>query len=443
MRIALVLLAACGLEQPDPEATVEQLAQNTITTRSIPVTANTFADWDRAMIMDPTIVANGTLRVRLCEAHFPIGSQVRANAVAAVNAYSGAAGVAIDITDIANQPGTAVHPNLATFTLPTNAIYLDFDDTLASNVFASTANPAAFCDASSPRRCSKARIYVNPDSVPVGEAPSVGVFMHELGHVFGLTHINEDDDSVALNDPWTMSLDRTVVHGKKLHGDDFRSTVIHAATLVFLQHYYPQIDPALATNEIVTHRNVSLADSLGTMHVEFNPSKSYADWGTGGSLIADKNETKLRWNQAAENGAGAFEPCRYPRTQPRWFARMSETSTNTLNTPFVGRFQVSSTPTDGTWTTVAEHTFDSHNPAHTAFRQLDWERTFALSGPAAGIPANTVIAAPIRRRLRFEADATNVLAERSEGNNAWEVNLCLYPPSDTTCDSPAVVCAQP
>ena len=331
--------------------------------------------------------------------------------------------------------------------LPSNAIYVDYDDTLSSGVFASTAHPLASCDASSPRQCTQARIYVNPDSVPAGDAPSIGVFMHELGHVFGLQHINEDDDSVVLSNPATMSLDRTVVHGNKLHSDDFRSTVIHAATLAFLQHYYPEPnDPDLETNEIVTHRNMSLADASGSMHIEFNPSKSYTDWGTGGALIADKNETKLRWNPAAENGAGgfgAFEPCTLPGTLPRWFARMSDTSTSTVNTPYQARFQVSSLETGGTWTTVAERSFDSHNAAQTPFRQIDWEKTFPLSAAAAGVVGGAGITTMTRRRLRFEADSTNVLAERNEGNNEWWVNLCLYPASDTTCDSPAVVCAQP
>jgi hypothetical protein len=438
-RLALLIpLAACASEELD-ETTVEELTQvGIVTTRGISASVNNLADWNRNTMIDPTIVDNGTLRVRVCIEHFPIGSQARTNLVAALTAYNTVPGVAIDITDIAGAAGTGTHPNLATFALPTDAIYVDYDDTLASNVFASMATIPASCDASSPQQCTQARIYVNPDKVPAGEAPSVGVFMHELGHVFGMQHINEDDDSLVLNNPTTMSLDRTIVHGNKLQSDDFRSTVIHGATLAFLQSYYPEAnDPDLATNEIVVHRNTSVSD--GVTHIEFNPSKSYQDYGSGLALIADLNETKLRWNVTA----GVFEPCTLPGTTPRWFARMSDTSTNAVNTQFQARFQVSSLPTGGTWTTLVDRMFDSHNAAQTDYRQIDWDRELAITATALNVAGGAGIAAMTQRRLRFEADSTGVLAERNESNNSWWVNLCLYPASDTTCEQTSVVCAQP
>jgi hypothetical protein len=449
MRIHYCLLLAACANHPDLATSTEKLTQTSkVTQRGIDLTANTLDDWNRSTMLDPAIVGSGTLRARYCAEHFPAGSQALANLNTAIATYNAIPGVAINITDIAAEPGTTTHPDLATIVLPSNAIYFDFDDTFPSNVFAGMAHPNSTCDASSPKECTRARIYVNPDKVPAGDAPSVGVFMHEIGHAFGMQHINEDDDSLVLNNYATMSIDRTVIHGNKLHSDDFRSTVIHAGTLAFLRHYYPDAssEPDLETDEIVTHRNMSIADPDVPMHIELNPSKSYMGFGSGASLIADLNETKLRWNPSAENGAGgygAFEPCTAPDTLPRWLARMSDTSTSTTNTPFTAIFQVSQLESGAPWTTVAEREFDSHNPNQTEFRQIDWEKTFPISASDLGVTGGAGITTMTRRKLRFEADSTGALAERNESNNAWWVNLCLYPSSDTTCQNASVVCDQP
>ncbi len=54
------------------------------------------------------------------------------------------------------------------------------------------------------------------------------MFVHELGHVFGMQHINEDDDSIVLNNPSNMWFDRTTIHGLKYQRNDHRGTVIQA-----------------------------------------------------------------------------------------------------------------------------------------------------------------------------------------------------------------------
>lgn len=361
----------------------------------------------------------------------------------------------IHITDIAAAPGTSTHPaDLTAFAAPSHAIYIDYSYALDPGVFAATAFDS--CDSSTPRRCTQAHTYLNGNTLVTDtdffnsdDAPSVGVFVHELGHVFGMQHINEDDDSIALNNPSNMWFDRTTIHGLKFQRDDHRNTVIQAATHAFLLAYYPAASStALATDEIVAHHNMSIADTTTTpaMHIEFNPSKSYTDWGTGAALIADKNETKLRWNPQAQTGTGvlgAFEPCTAPGTLPRWFARMSETSTRTVNTPFEAVFQVSTTEASTAWTTVAERTFDSYVAGQADFRQIDWEKTFPIPAAAVGVTGGAGITTMTTRQLHFQADSTNVLAERDEQNNDWHVNLCLYPASDTTCQNASVVCAQP
>ena len=437
-------------------ATQALIEPSVVTVRYVDATADALDDWGTDRLIDPALVAAKTLVVRYCAQHFPTGSPALANLTTALAAYSAIPGVGIDITDIAAQPGTATHVDPETLARPANAIYIDYSYQLDNHVFASTS--VGSCDSSTPKHCTQGHTYLNGNTIGADtdlfnadKAPSVGVFVHELGHVFGMNHLNEDDDRIELHDAASMGLDRTTVHGHKLQGEDFRGTVIQAATHAFLRAHYPTTSTILqlATDEIVVHHNMSIVDTSvpdAPRHIEFNPSKSYMAWGTGASLIADKNEVKLRWNPGADNGSpirGAFEPCTAPGTLPRWFARMSETSVRTANTRFQAAFEVS---TGGAgFTTVAERGIDSHVglPGETDFRQIDWEASFAISAADVGVAGGAGITAPVTRVLRFRADSTGVLTERDETNNEWHVHLCLYPGADTTCQDPAVVCPDP
>lgn len=444
---AALLVPACTSEDsPDTltETTQDLTTTSTITTRGVNTTANVLDDWGTGKQISAALVTGRTLKVRYCAAHFPATSQALANLKAALTAYSAVPGVAIDITDIAAQPSTTTHPNLTSFTLPADTIYVDYD--ALSEGYAATLLPNASCDSSSPKQCTKARIYITDgspgflDPMVVAEAPSVGVFMHELGHVFGMGHLNEDDDSRVLLNPSDMWFDRTTIHGHKTQATDFRSNVIQAGTLGFLRAYYSDTSPGLQTDEIVAHRNMSVVD--GSTHIEFNPSKSYQGFGTANAAIADKNETKLRWSATADVGGGVlggFEPCSAPGTLPRWFARMSETSTNTLNKAFQSVFEVTNTDAGTSWSQVASTTFNSYVAGQADLRQIDWERTFPLSAAALGVSA-TGVTSTTYRKLRFRADATNALVERNEANNEWQVNICLYAATDTSCAAP---CAEP
>ncbi|MFN0251637.1 MAG: hypothetical protein ACKV2T_32475 [Kofleriaceae bacterium] len=429
--ISLALLGACTSD-PDLDTTHYELVETgLVRLRPIDITPDILDDWSTDKQISQNLVANATLKVRYCAEHFPEGSQVLANLKQALTAYSAAPGVSIDITDIAAEPGTEAHPDLSTFTYPSDAIYLDYKamDAYAAASFMS-------CDRSSPKQCTQAKILIS-DSQPgfsnpmvVDDATSVGVFMHELGHVFGMVHINNESDSIVLLEPTAMALDRTTIHGLKTHATDFRSNLIHAATLGMLQTYYGDpTDPELAIDEIVAHHNMSTA--FGDTHVEWNPSKTYT-YGTATAAIEDLNETKLRWN-AAHN---SFEPCTNYGTLPRWFARMSETSTNTTNTPFEAVFEVTNNTAGTTWREVASSTHDSLGAND--LRQIDWERTFHISLGDVGLASAP--SGVVDRKLRFRADAGNDLAERNEANNQWWVNVCLYPASDTTCSRE---CLQP
>ena len=449
--VCSVLGAGCvaaGEEERETPDVVSETTQgltttSIVTTRGVNLTANVLADWGTGKQISAAIVGNHTLKVRYCAAHFPAGSQQLANLSAALGAYSGVPGVAINLTDVAAAAGTTTHPDLTTFTLPADAIYVDYSPSLASNVFASTLHPAASCDSSSPKQCTQARLYVNSNLVTT-DPPSMGVFMHELGHVFGMQHINEDDDSVTLLNPDDMWFDRTTVHGNKYQSNDFRGLVITAGTLAFLRQYYAATTTGtLGTDEIVAHHNMSMVGApVGsvTPHYEWDPAKAYGGWGTAGALVAGLNDVKLRWNTTADVGTGVpggFEPCSAPGTLPHWFARMSETSTNTVDKLFEAVFEVTNSDLATTWSQVATRTFDSYVAGQAEFRQIDWDRTFALAPAAFGLPAAGITATTFRK-LRFRADANNSLAERNEVNNEWQVNLCLYP-SGSTCSA---ACAQ-
>jgi hypothetical protein len=443
---------------PDVVTETEQglITSSHVTIRGIDPGPDILADWGTNKQISAALIANHTLKLRFCAAHFPQGSQAFANLITAIGAYNGVPGVGISITDIAAAPGTTSHPDLTTFALPADAIYVDYDD-VAPDVYAATVLPSASCDSASPKQCTQARIYLTDTSPaaadPLGtvdDAPSVGVFMHELGHVFGMQHINEDDDHVLMIDPNDMWFDRVTVHGHKKHAADGRGAVIHAGTLAFLRHAYAAASPGtLGTDEIVAHRNVSFVgdtfvDATGrtlTRHYEWDPAKTYEGWGTASDLVAGLNDVKLRWNPAADVGTatpGGFEPCSAPAgSLPHWFARMSETSTNTVDKLFEAVFEVTNSDAGTTWSQVATHTFDSYVPGQLDLRQIDWDQTFALPPAAFGLPA-TGVTTKTARKLRFRADANNSLTERNEANNEWQVNLCLYA-AGSTC---AAACAQ-
>ena len=426
-------LASCVpvAEQADVGEVTQEVILSNVNVREVALTANVLDDWGMKKQISAALVKDHTLTVRYCAAHFPQSSPQLANLKLALGGYNGAPGVAINLVDVDEAAGTSKHPDLTTFTLPANAIYVDYSPDLDNNVWASTALPDASCDNASPRQCSQARLYVNADKYTT-ETPSTGVFMHELGHVFGLSHINEDDDSVARLDPSDMWLDRTTVHGLKNESNDHRGLAIHAGTLAWLRQYYAATtNGTLDTDEIVAHQNVSFVGTTSggvTPHYEWNMAKTFG-WGTGTTLADGLNEVKLKWNSISS----AFEPCAAPGTQPHWFARMSETSTNTVDKLFQAVFEVTNSDAGTNWSQVASETFDSYLAGDSDFRQIDWDATFVLSAAAFGLPS-TGITTKTLRQLRFRADANNSLAERNEVNNEYVVNLCLYP-STSSCSS--------
>jgi hypothetical protein len=426
-------LASCvPVDEPASvgQATQEVILSN-VNERDVVLTANVLADWGMKKQISAALVKNHTLTVRYCAEHFPQSSLQLEKLKLALGGYNGAPGVAINLVDVAEAAGTTTHPDLTTFALPANAIYVDYSPDLANDVWASTGLPDASCDNASPRQCSQARLYVNANKYTT-ETPSTGVFMHELGHVFGLSHINEPDDTAARLDPSDMWIDRSIVHGPKNESNDDRGIVIHAGTLAWLRQYYAATtNGTLDTDEIAAHQNVSFVGTTSggiTPHYEWNMAKTFG-WGTGTTLADGLNEVKLKWSSLS----GAYEPCSAPGTQPHWFARMSETSTSIVDRLFEAVFEVTNSDAGTNWSQVASETFDSYIEGQSEFRQIDWDATFVLSAAAFGLPS-TGITTKTLRQLRFRADANHSLTERNEVNNEYVVNLCLYP-STSSCSS--------
>ena len=451
--LAICLLAGCALEGETTVPELGQLSQglgsSNVTDRPLVLTNDMLTDWTEGKQISTALVTGHTLKVRYCAAHFPASSTQLANLMSALGTYNGAAGVAINLVDVAAQPGTTTHPNLDTLAAPADTIYLDYDDRYpsGSGVYAATGFDS--CDSSSPKQCTQAHTYINEKKYTAAlGSPSKGVFVHELGHVFGMKHINEDKDTVTMLDPQDMWFDRTTIHGSKYDGEDTRGIAIQAGTLAFLRHYYAATtDGTLGTDEIVANRAFSfVGDTVGTTtpHYEWDPAKVYNGWGTAGSLIdcvtgQCLNEVKLRWNPTLDIGtgtAGGFEPCAAAAgTLPHWFARMSETSTNTVDKLFESVFEVTNSDAGTNWFPVATETFHSYSSA-ADFRQIDWDTDLGLSLAAFGLPSAP--AAKTLRKLRFRADSNNSLLERNGANNDWDVNLCLYP-ANSACSS---ACAQ-
>lgn len=438
-----------GAPDDGPGALTPEAILDRLTVRAVEATQTHLLDWGNGQQMDPALVASGQLEVRYCEKHFPTGSQALANLKKAVDAYNQIPGLSFDLP-VLPQPGTATaHPDLATFALPANAIYVDYDD-LKPGAWAATSIVSASCGAPTtsrgPRPCSKAHLYAAADKYdsddapldPTALPPSVGVFMHELGHAFGQAHIVPDSDSgpPVLVDAESIVYDRVTIHGPKHHGEDPRETSIQAATLAFLRTSYADSSAGLDTDELTVHPVMGLADLVALSNVEITPAK---DFSHGTASIADGlNETKLRWSASR----GAFVACATGQ-KPVWLGRYSDLSTNAVSKDYTIAYTVSSLEapitTPSQWTRVSTKVgLHTHDPGESDFRQIDWRNTLTITAAQANVPASGPTAM-IKRKLGFVVDADNTVAERREGNNDWAVTLCLYPESDTAC---AAACDQ-
>jgi hypothetical protein len=404
-------------------------AQDVVIVRGLNPTAADLGDWANSRQLSPALVADGSLSVQYCEEHFPDGSQALINLKEAVATYSAIPGVAVSLT-VSAAAGSSTHPADVEAFVPAEAVYVDYAYDMEPGAWAGAKARSCTAGTGSIEACSRGLIKLNgdryltdTDPFDSGNAPSTGVFMHELAHLFGLSHIETD---VPPANASNLALNRATVHGHKRHGEDGRGTAVHALTMRFLREYYPDDSPGLDTDELTVHPNMVLADPTVPSVEEFTADKSYRR-GSGLGLADGINEVKLRWNPLLSGGA--FEACAVPGVSPTWYAQFSEISTSTANTTFSAEFLVSTAPVPDTteWTVVATRSgLNTYVAGQADFRQFEWTRALTIRASDVDVPFWGPLGMVVRR-LKFRVDAAGDVAERREGNNEWDVKICLFP----------------
>jgi len=391
--------------------------------REVAPTPLNLADWAGPKRFSPALAAAG-LTIYYCAAHFPAGSQALANLEAAVAAYDAMPGVALDLT-LAPRPGAHV-PELWL----NDAIMVDYaalpDEGWAAGPL-DGCRPIGAADAT--EECTRGRIklseahYVtDTDPWDAGRAPSVGVFFHELGHLFGMTH---PQNSAGAN----LHLARATIHGPKHHSDDPRGTARHAATLAHLRAAYPVRWPTLPTTELTAHPVLMLGDPVTGASDEITLDRRFQRHPESG-LADDLNHVRLRWNSAAQR----FDVCTAGGGLPSWRAQLSDTGGGTAAQSVTLRWSIANaTPRPTAWTTLATTTIDPASGAE-PLAQYDWTTTLRITATAAGLPYGGPTAMT-RRELAFEIDPENAVVESDETDNRVTASVCLYPAGDA-CDAP-------
>ncbi|MEZ4236364.1 MAG: hypothetical protein R3F59_09425 [Myxococcota bacterium] len=398
------------------------------------------ADATQATHLDPALAVG--FDVVYCEYHFPAGSTQLANLTAAVDAYNaaGADGVWLDLVPDGNTTAHAIldnpfHPSGVPpfYAVTAGTAFVDFYD--GSTMDGAAGMMPGDCDplAPTPRPCATFQLEISDvsfaaaaaDPTVVGDAVSVRSSSTRYRSHAGFRHPAPRQRDPANGVVW----DLPTVHGNKHDDDDSRTAVMTAAAVEVRDHGLSAGVHRPGHRRGRRRSNMVLADEVTGEVVEFSPARDYES-GDVGLLPADLNRTSLRWDSASST----YLTCE-TGTDPHWMGHISETSTNTVNKQFTGRFAVRQVGTN-TWSALAGHLFGSHLVG-TTFRQIDWDPTFTLSGAAAGL-SNP--AAMTTTTLRFRLDPDDVLTERDESNNAWAVTLCLYPEADIGCDD--VPCVQ-
>jgi hypothetical protein len=403
-------------------------AGDVVLVRGLNPTAADLAEWASPRQLSPALVADGTINVQYCEEHFPAGSQALRNLQDAVGTYNAIPGVAVHMEVVAAADSTT-HPADPAAFAPADAVYVDYAYDMDPGAWAG-ASSSSCVTGGALRACSKGLLKLNgnnyvsdTDPADSASAPSAGVFMHELAHLFGLSHIETDQPVV---NPANLALARATIHGHKLHGTDQRGTAVHALTIRFLREYYPDSSGSLDTDELTVHPNMVVIDPGLRLVEEFTADKSYRR-GSGVGLTDGLNEVKLRWNPTLHGGA--FESCAVPGVDPTWYAQFSEISASTVNTPFDAEFLVSTAavPDATQWNVVATRSaLNSYVAGQADFRQFEWTKDFALTWQDVDVPVWGPLGMVVRR-LRFRLDPQDAVAERREGNNEWDVKICLFP----------------
>ncbi len=439
---------------------------DSVVVRNVTLSAAEVRALQLGQMLDPALLATGAIKVKVCEEHLPAGSQIRANLDAALAAFSSIPGVAITLKPSTNMAGTHHHddavvpganqifvdyvPGGGSLTPPTAGVCPEGEQISCMGLCDTPPDfAAAFasdgCTTGDPKKCDRAKLHLSSFVYdvacldPAGEinrAPSVGVFMHELSHGLGLTHLVKPSDDggsgelgVQTTSGQILTYATSIVHGHKFQEDDLRGTTITAGTLVYLMAAYPSTNLAgLRTPELVAHPTMAFASWSGPTNqaAEMSVDHSVLLETTPGLVDPDRNPLTLRWSTTE----GRYEPCTKPGVNPTWTAHVSETSTSSSPTLFDLVFE---TQARGEWKQVAKLPGGIANDAFgTTYRQIEWTATFRIDATDVGVAVPNVRSSS---RLRFRVDPSNTVSgERDENNNSWEVPLCLLPAGES-CSS--------
>lgn len=352
-----------------------------------------------------TTTAQGLPRsVKVCADHFPQGSQVRANIEESLTYLNAIPGVGIDLIVEEVPHEDDIRPDDEP--IYDHAIHLDhlagLEDAANATVFC--ANGWGSCTFGELARAGTilfnfADYFADPlDPSLDGEAPSVPVVLHELGHVLGFKH----------ND------DRT--HYLQLHsyssggGGAKEDTAVYtgypsAMSLFQLRTFYSggadisDLDiPEWHMHEVVINSAGHAEGFDDTSNDHVNPRKLY-------SL-----------------GGGNYKDCDAVGSSPTFLMQYSDLS-RAAASQVVVRFDVErAAALGGGWYTVASRTHQSAQTAAVDYAQFDWSKTLEIPVAAVGTPAQL----GYKMKVRASVNLGGASAERRPNNNQVVGEYNLY-----------------
>lgn len=339
-RALAVVLALVGAWSLACASVVEDLVEDTDILQAYPVD---WTDWDVAEPDHPRIASalGGSLYVGYCDEHFPAGTVGHANLETALERVAELEGVDIEVSWVARPDHPVFDPDFYDLYTPTGVpydIYFDYvDDTpfgraMGANggvytYFAGTDEwrtarcPTSGCEADAAIVAAQLSAFSThaADATEEADAPPLGLWSHEVGHMLGIRHQGEDDGSGRVRD-----LDRQHFHsmtvwrgqsGLATHATDVRTGRVSAYSKAYIQARYA--DPAYSGDtapDWFVHETLLFRDTSASG----DPSPVTPDTT---DKFGDYNPSSLLWDDVE----GIFVDCDTAMV-PRYFTQFSNVS---------------------------------------------------------------------------------------------------------------------